>query len=259
MITHYKEKILSQSTAVRTAILSEVKEVVNSVVPDLTSVRPFKTDIKKWLKPVIDLSDFSVYPMNGITEGLNWWMQNSQYNIWRDAGDYQWVDLINGRMNPHTVYQSIPSAIDGNFKEVNGHQSVALDLAYVGSTIVKKIEINKNVKHVFFSLSKPFGLRNIRTGWYFSREPDSKLDSLISSAKYFNYYATDVAEKVISNFDIDYVYNSISTKQKAICNLLDFNPSDSVWLATTTNVDYKKFRRSGDVARISLSGVYDIC
>lgn len=259
MIIHYKETILSQSTAVRTAILPEVKKVVSSVIPDLTSVRPFKTDIKKWLAPIIDLTDFSVYPTNGITEGLNWWVQNSPYNIWREPGDYQWVELINGRMNPHTVYQSIPSSIDGNFKDVNGHQSVALDLAYVGSTRIKRIEIKKNVNHVFFSLSKPFGLRNIRTGWYFSREPDEKLESLVSGAKYFNYYATDVAEKVISNFDIDFVYNSISNKQKTICGQLDFTPSDSVWLATTTNEDYKKFRRSGDVARISLSGVYEIC
>lgn len=259
MITHYKEKILSQSTAVRTSILPEVKKIVDTVTPDLTSVRPFKTDIKKWLAPVVDLSDFFVYPTNGITEGLNWWMQTSPYNIWRHSGDYQWVDLINGRMNPHTVYQSIPSAIDGNFKEIDNHVSVALDLAYIGSTKIKKIEITNNVKHVFFSLSKSFGLRNIRTGWYFSRSPDKKLDSLVNNAKYFNYYASDVAEKVISNFDIDYVYNNISTKQKDICSLLDFTPSDSVWLATTTNNDYKKFRRSGDIARISLSGVYDIC
>lgn len=259
MITYYKEKILSQSNAVRTLVLPEVKKLAESVKLDLSSTRMFKTDIKKWLAPIVDLTDFSVYPMNGITEGLNWWIQNSPHNIWRNDGDYQWIDLINNRMDPPTAYQSIPSAIDGNFKEISSHQSVALDLAYIGSTTIKRMEITKNVNHVFFSLSKPFGLRNIRTGWYFSRNPDAKLEALINSAKYFNYYAADVAEKVISNFDIDYVYNSISTKQKTICTLLDLTPSDSVWLATTNDLDYKKFRRSGETARVSLSGVYELC
>ncbi len=259
MINHYKETLLAQSTAVRTLVLPEVEKIVNAAQPDLHSVKTFKTNIIEWLRPIINLTGFSVYPTNGITEGLNWWASKTTYNIHRDPADYQWVDIVNDRLQPPSTYQSIPSSIDGNFKNIINAHEVALDLAYIGSTPVQKIEINDSVKHVFFSLSKPFGIRNIRTGWYFSKTPDKKLESLIYNAKYYNYFAADVAEAVISNFDIDHVYKRISTKQRDVCTSLGLTPSDSVWLATTEHEDYKKFRRSGNIARISLSGVYDIC
>ena len=81
------------------------------------------------------------------------------------------------------------------------------------------------------------------------------LEPLTENAKYYNYYAHDVAEAVISNFDIDYVHNQLYNKQKNICEQLDFIPSDSVWIATTENKEYAKFMRDGQTARICLAGV----
>jgi len=253
-----KEAILNQSSAVRTIVLPEVKQVVDTVVPDYDSVKHYKTDIIKWLKPIIDLSGWSVYPSNGITEGLDWWWGRSQYKIWSTVGEYQWVDQKRGGSNPHCVYQSIPSAIDGNYCEVANHAKVALDLAYVGSTSVQRIELHDGVEKAFFSLSKPFGIRNVRTGWYFSREPDLKKQALTESAKYYNYYAQDVAETIISNFDIDFVHKTLYSEQKRVCNELNFTPSDSVWLANTTDAEYDKYKRDGKNARICLAGVYKL-
>jgi hypothetical protein len=102
-------------------------------------------------------------------------------------------------------------------------------------------------------LSKAFGLRNVRTGWIFTKTPDERLESLTHSAKYYNYYAHNIAENVISNFDIDYIHSKLYNKQKAICEELDFVPSDSVWLATTKNKEYAKFMRDGKTARICLA------
>lgn len=252
-----KDFLLKQSLAVRTNVLPEVRKVVDTVIPDYDSVKHYKTDIISWLKPVIDLSDFYVYPTNGITEGLDWWWGHSEYNIWSAPGEYQWVDHKQGKMAPHYVYQSIPSAKDGNYCAVDSHIKVALDLAYVGSTSIQKIELHNGVEKVFFSLSKPFGIRNIRTGWYFSRTPDLKREALTNSAKYYNYYAQDVAETIISNFDIDYVHSRLSTLQQQICNKLDFTPSDSVWLATSQNKEYAKYMRDGKTARLCLAGVYN--
>jgi hypothetical protein len=252
-----KNFLLNQSLAVRTNVLPEVRNVVNNINPNYDSVRHYKTDIIQWLKPVIDLSEFYVYPTNGITEGLDWWWGRSEYKIWSALGEYQWVDHKRSGMAPHYVYQSIPSAIDGNYCSVNPHVKVALDLAYVGSTNIQKIELHDGVEKVFFSLSKPFGIRNIRTGWYFSKTQDKKREALTHSAKYYNYYAHEVAETVISNFDIDYVYKRLYNKQKAICERLDFIPSDSVWLATTKDKEYAKFMRNGETARICLAGVYN--
>lgn len=251
-----KEFLLSQSLAIRTFTLSEVAALLNKITPTYDSTIPYKTSIIDWLKPIADLSEFYVYPINGITEGLNWWSGNSKNNIFREEGEYQWVDNIQDRLSPAVVYQSIPSAIDGNYKSIITDSIVALDLAYVGSTSIRKIEIPSNVNYVFYSLSKPFGVRNVRTGWYFTREPDKKLELLTFNAKYYNYYATAVSECIINNFDIDYVYNTLHQQQKQVCEELQLTASDSVWLATTTDPKYIKFRRKGNIARVCLSGLY---
>ena len=107
-------------------------------------------------------------------------------------------------------------------------------------------------------MSKSFGVRNIRTGWIFTKEPDPKLEALTFSAKYYNYYAHQVAETIISNYDIDYVYNRVYGEQQRVCELLDVTPSDSVWLATSTHEDWSKFRRQDEIARICLAGVYEL-
>lgn len=252
-----KDFLLNQSLAVRTNVLPEVRSMIANVSADYDSVRHYKTNIIEWLKPIVDLSDFHVYPTNGITEGLDWWWGRSEYRIWSVPGEYQWIDHKNNGMAPHYIYQSIPSAIDGNYCPISNHTKVALDLAYVGSTAIQKIELHEGVDKVFFSLSKPFGIRNIRTGWYFSKTPDKKREELTDSAKYYNYYAHDIAEKIINNFDIDYIHNKLYNKQKSICKELNFVPSDSVWLATTNDKYYAKFMRDGQTARICLAGVYN--
>lgn len=245
------EQILNKSLAIRPPVLPCVLDTIAIIKPDFDRVSEYKTNIVERLKPVIDLTGFYVYPTNGITEGLNWWSGNSQYNIWREQGDYQWVDNITGRMHPTITYQSIPSAIHGNFVPVRTGPTV-LDLAYVGSTKVVPITLHKDVSAVFYSLSKSFGVRNIRTGWYFTRTPDSRLEGLIGSAKYYNYYAHDVAETIISKFDIDFIHNTLNKYQTKVCDQLNLKPSDSVWLATTTDPLYDKFKR-GDINRVCIA------
>ena len=252
-----KAILLNQSNAVRTSILPEVYQLLNSIPIDHQSVKPYQTNIVEWLKPVIDLSGFSVYPMNGITEGLNWWIGREPRSIAVRSGDYQWV--VPRYNHQSTIqYLSVPSAIDGNFIEVPCDQPVSLDLAYVGSTAVRKIDIQPNVEYVFYSLSKSFGVRNVRTGWFFSRRADHKLDDLIFGAKYYNYIAHDIAEAIIGKFPIDYVYSRLNEQQHEVCQELALLPSDSAWLATTYHGDYSKFRRQDTLARICLAPIYKL-
>ncbi len=251
-----KKFLLEQSLAVRTSVLPEVRKTISKLSAEYDNITPYSTNIVKWLSPVIDLSEFHVYPTNGITEGLNWWYNREVRGVWRESGEYQWVDN-RGSCGPYIQYKSIPSSIDGNFDVIPNNISIALDLAYVGSTTVKKIEIGKNVEYVFYSLSKSFGVRNIRTGWIFTRKLDKKLEDLVYGAKYYNYFANTVAENIITNFDIDYIHKQLDNQQQLVCKKLDLTPSDSVWLATTTDVEYKKFRRKDNIARICLAGVYD--
>jgi aspartate/methionine/tyrosine aminotransferase len=228
--------ILEQSTAVRTPVLPEVKEIIKKVDTDFDGVQHYKTSIVEWLKPIIDLSDYSVYPTNGITEGLNWWYYKEPRSVTINKGDYQWIKPKTGFEKIH--YLSCPSSIDGNFINVPKNIPVALDLAYVGSTSIQYIEIKNNVEFAFFSLSKSFGIRNIRSGWLFTKTPDLDLELLTFSAKYYNYYAHDISETIISNFDIDYIYNRLKNEQSRVCNDLDLSPSHSVWLATTNDEKY---------------------
>ena len=251
-----KKTILEQSTAVRTTVLPEVRKILSDVVVDYDSVGHYKTSIVSWLKPIIDLSNYSVYPTCGITEGLNWWFDKEPRSVTMSVGEYQWITPKNGT-HEKVFYQSWPSSIDGNFCNIKEDIPVVLDLAYVGSTKIKKIEIGSNVEKVFFSLSKSFGVRNIRTGWMFTKTPDARLESLVYNAKYYNYHALNISEKIINTFDIDYIHKRLAKQQQDICNKLDLIPSDSVWLATTQSQEYNKFIRSNNTARLCLSGVYN--
>jgi hypothetical protein len=252
-----KELLLNNSNAIRTSCLPEVKSLLANTVVDYDRVSLPSLSIVEWLSPVVDLSEFHVYPTNGITEGLNWWMAHEQRSITIDQGDYQWVTpTIRGKDRIH--YQSVPSAADGNFVQIRTDVAVAVDLAYIGSTGLQHIQIPKNVEFVFYSLSKSFGIRNVRTGWIFTRHEDPRLRSLTYDAKYYNYFANDIAEVILHNYAIDYVYHRVRSEQERVCNIIGATPSDSVWLATTTSDEYAKFRRRENIARLSLSGLYKL-
>lgn len=253
MDTKICSEITALSTAVRTNVLDEVKTAVEGLKCDLDGVLHYSTSIVNWLKPVVDLSKFHVYPMNGITQGLDWWYDKERRAVTLERGDYQWIHPKAGTKRIH--YVSVPSAIHGNFVDIPQNTPTAVDLAYVGSTQIKRIDIPKNTEFVFYSFSKPFGVRNIRTGWIFTRTPDERLDAITNSAKYYNYYANSIAEEIMKNFDIDFVWNKLKDKQKSVCETYGFTPSDSVWLATTENAAYDKFKR-GSVNRLCLAPCY---
>lgn len=211
----------------------------------------YKTNIKKWLSPTIDLSDFYVYPINGITEGLNYWSGKEQRKITKKNGDYEWVDSTTVGTD-EIRYVSVPSSIDGNFAELDYDGPIALDIAYVGTTKPQYIPMSENIEFVFYSLSKPFGLKNIRTGWYFTRRPDIKLYNLHIKSNYYNYFSHKIAELVIENFTIDYVYDRMKNIQLEVCQKMSLTPSDCVWLATSDDNVYDEFKRA-DTNRLCIT------
>jgi len=240
---------------IRSPLSPEVLDIIRTVEAP-TTIKPYTTNIKEWLSPIIDLSGFFVYPTNGITEGLNWFMSTTDKNIVREKGDYEWVDNISNRNEPSYRYISCPSSKDGNYREIPTDVAVALDIAYVGTTLPRKIPMTDNIDYVFYSLSKPFGVNGIRTGWLFTRHKEKKLHRLIYGANYYNHYANAIAEAIIGNFTIDYVYKKYYNKQQEICNQFDLCPSDSVWLATSLSDRYRDFIRA-DIARLCLTSLID--
>jgi hypothetical protein len=192
---------------------------------------------------------------NGTHTGDVWWMAHETRSIRMVVGDYQWVNPTNGK--DEILYMSSPSSIDGNWRDIPTDIPVALDLAYVGSTKIKKLDLPSNVEYVFYSLSKSFGVRNVRTGWMFTRKKDLKLDALTYNAKYYNYYALQVSEAIIKYFNIDYVHSVYQDQQAHVCQKLNIVASDSVWIATSTDPIYEQFRRNLHNARLCLAGVYN--
>ena len=71
---------------IRTILLPEIKDLLDSIKPNIINQSNYKTNIKKWLSPIIDLTDFYVYPMNGITEAINWWIKQEKRGIFKDEG-----------------------------------------------------------------------------------------------------------------------------------------------------------------------------
>ena len=239
-----------------TFILPEVQAELDKIKPSLNGRQTYETNIKTWLKPMIDLKDFYVYPMNGITECINWWQKSETRNVRKAKGDYEWVDYNKVMTLGNTVaYVSCPSSIDGNYTDIPDEVPVVLDLAYVGCVPVKPIKMAKNIEKVFYSLSKPFGVSNIRTGWYFTRRPDAKLHALSIEAMYYNYCATQYAEHIINTYSLDYVHNKLKDIQIEVCNENNLTPSDCVWLATSTDYKYKEYMRNKDVARLCITNL----
>ncbi len=246
-----KEVILNQSLAIRTFPIRAVDDMMKSFkFNGHLDINKFETNIVEWLKPVIDLSEFNyIYPANGVTEGINYWSMQEDRKIIRRKDDYVWLPEND---TGDILYLSCPSSIDGNYADIPVDIPVALDIAHIGSCDSGvRISVTDNVEKVFFSLSKCFGLRNYRIGYYFSRKPDAQLERLIKSAKYYNYHSMAMGEHIIKGVSVTDVNKELKSIQHELCDELNMLPSESVWLATTPDSDYNKFKR-GDTNRISL-------
>lgn len=238
-----KDRLLEQSLAIRTFPLPEVAAIAyEHVLNPCDTVRVFQSDITEWIRPVCNLDEFPyLYFTNGITEAMNYWMWSEERKIKMAKDDYQWV---NGGEQGEVQYVSNPASYDGNYVDIPDHMPVVLDLAYVGSSSPRRIEIPESVEKVFFSLSKTFGLRNYRIGYCWSRYPIARLELLQKSAKYYNYHSASLGEKIINRFNTEYVFSKLRSYQLSICDDLNLTPSDTVWLATSNDQDYNKFYRN---------------
>lgn len=232
-----------------TILLPEVRDVIKNVTPEFNGRYPYETNIKSWLAPVIDLEKFYVYPVNGVTGAIDWWVSREKRGIKKHTGDYEWVDQTGDQV----LYMSCPSSIDGNHVEIPTDIPVVLDIAYVGSTPAQRIDLPSNVEKVFFSLSKSYGINNVRTGWYFTKRPDYKLHKLVYEAGYYNRYANQISESLIENFDLTYAYNKLKYYQQRVCEKYDLQPSQCVWLANSTKDIYSDYVRAGDTARLCIT------
>jgi hypothetical protein len=186
----------------------------------------------------------------------------------RDA----WADV---QYAPHTVhrwYVSQPSAIDGNawadfsgFLESTGRVGVevAIDLAYVGATPqLPRIDLaSPNVRYVFFSLSKIFGVFYHRAGGVLSRSPMLGLEGNRWFKNIFSLYlGASLIRETAGPTTLPSKYQSI---QAEACRLLcarhgiPLRASDVILLASTPAGNYPAAFRRGRGYRWCLTPTMD--
>jgi hypothetical protein len=186
----------------------------------------------------------------------------------RDA----WADVHYSPNTLHRWYVSQPSAIDGNswshcaeFLDATARHGVevAVDLAYVGATPrLPTIDLSPpNVRYVFFSLSKIFGVFYHRVGGVLSRTPMLGLEGNKWFKNIFSLYlGTSLIRETPSPVALPTRYQPV---QAEACRLLcerhgiPLRPSDVILLASTAEGPYPTAFRRGSGYRWCLTPTMD--
>lgn len=267
---------LGQEKAVYSILLPEVKKQLDSITlssnyvhtADKDKLDALRTTVegkfRHWVADIVDLAEFPYgYPVNGATHGIDYWLlANASSAIQQGPGEYDWARIqrpdIEITTTPSTrAYISNPYSATGNFdhRHLAYNVPMLLDCAFVGTTRKQKIELPDSVEAVTFSLSKGFSLNLFRSGFIFSKQPIKSLETL-SRFNYFNYPALVVADVVLSNFEVDYVYNKLRPIQEDICYEYRLTASDCVFLATSSDPMYDHWKRGDGTNRLCLSREY---
>ena len=184
---------------------------------------------------------------------------------WRD-------DIAFASGSQHCWYVSQPSAIDGNvwpelpafIEEITRRDvSLAIDLAYVGATpTLPRLDLSSpSIRHVFFSLSKVFGVFYHRTGGVLSRIPLLGLEGNKWFKNIFSLYlGTSLIRETASPTTLPAKYQHYQT---AACRLLHeehhipFAASEVILLATSPLGNYPRPFRRGNNYRWCLTPTMD--
>ena len=172
----------------------------------------------------------------------------------------------------HRWYVSQPSAIDGNvwpdfaafMSMLHEHRvEIAVDLAYVGASHVQPVlDLSlPNVVHVFFSLSKVFGVFYHRIGGMLSRVPLLGLEGNRWFKNTFSLYlGASLIEEWPDPRTLPAKYRSVQLRS---CEMLRAShgipivPSDVILLATSPAGDYPPAFRRADRFRYCLTPTMD--
>lgn len=229
--------------------------------------------IRTFLSPMIDTSEYKwAYPTNGIHESIDSmcnWLED--YQVFK--GEYRYSSFIKAPVNvANTIndimpgvplYMSNPFSATGNFDPryeelLNSDKDIDiyLDLAFVGTTGPHKIPVNKKIKQIFWSVSKPYGLGLMRAGIRFSRR-EELVQRELQGVGYFNHAIIDVFKAVTLNSSVFAQKQKYNRMQEAVCKEFNLEPSDSYLLGTTRDVAWDRFKRENGINRVCLTTAYE--
>jgi hypothetical protein len=219
---------------------------------------------RRWLDGVVDLSDFNYcYATAGATEAINQWRATDKRPWQMLRGDYQWPnlltndgDVVDEIVNDRVLYISNPQCANGNFLDNELIQSITCpviyDCAYLGATVSTKVNLPTNTEQVMFSFSKGWGLIGQRCGLLYTKEPHPSLD-LMYKVECWNYSTPLIIEKIIDKYGVGDMYAKFKHTQDTLCETHNLTPSDTYFIATSTDVYYSPQRRKGKDARLCLT------
>lgn len=182
-----------------------------------------------------------------------------EYEGYREYGKTLGIETVEHNpknLKPSSLEKGVwfisnPSAINGNIipnKTIedicNSGSQVNLDLAYVGATREQIYDVsNPNIKAVFLSFSKPYGVFRWRIGFTFSREP---VQSLYANKWFKDIERVLTSLKLAEEFGPGKLYTRYRSVQERIVQNLnqDFSlgiiPSDVLLLGHITPEDAGK-------------------
>lgn len=266
---------LGPEKAVYSVLLPEVKELLSQCVSDFYMHSADKEQLdqirwdaigefRSWVKDIVDLSEFEyAYPTYGVTTAIDQWLIDNPNKVQTFPGEYGWVSeqrksTFDNSQTAATAYISNPFSSNGNFH--TRHETLELptflDCAFIGTTKKNRLEITPNIKTIGFSFSKGFSVNLFRTGFVFSKNKIPALHTLMSY-NYYNLSSIAVSRLLMKNFSVDYIYNKFRPTQLEICEENNLNPSDCVFLATSTDPKYDHYKRSDGTNRLCLSREYE--
>ena len=227
-------------------------------------------DFKKWILPIVDLQNFAhCYSIAGVTDAINQFSATT--NEYQSMpGDYEWLNRVRkGTTNSidqldknKTLYLSIPQCYNGNFVDDSVIDiidsvgcDVVVDCAYIGATAIRKIRLPVRTTQVWFGFSKGWGLIGNRLGLAFTTQEHPTLNPMYN-VECFNYTNTKIMHTIIKNYSCEQQYNRMHVLQKQICDQYNIMPSDTYFLATSTDEKYHERRRLGNVARLCITEMF---
>jgi hypothetical protein len=266
---------LGPEKAVYSVLLPEVKELLTKSISEFyihVGDRDYLNqtrwdavgEFKYWIKDIVDLSEFKcAYPTNGVTGAIDQWLIDNTTKVQTLIGEYGWVSeqresTFDDTQIATSAYISNPFSATGNFH--NNHKQLQLptllDCAFIGTTAKYRIELSSNIEQIAFSFGKGFGVNSFRTGFVFSKNKITALETLMNF-NYYNLMSVSVGRILMKNFPVDYVYNKFRPTQLEICEQNNLTPSDCVFLATSTDSKYDHYKRRDGTNRICLSREYE--
>jgi hypothetical protein len=213
------------------------------------------------------------YFVEGILGGLNFSLASleSDRKIFSFEGEFDYIGHVSSSryfpvLKPgaplpdeaenSVLYFSLPSAIVNSdlnsvFDVAEVFKEVWIDLAYLGTSCPSQlIELPTNTHYVFSSLSKPFGVSELRLGMLFSKSRIQVLEFL-KEKHYYNLRSAEIAISLLNNFSPFRCHERNLNAYKRVCESYQLSATDSVLFAMTRSERFQHWRKgSSKLARV---------